>query len=71
MLQCGLILGLNIKAGIQHILLKKKSKIGKLDRILCLSLSLFDLTMGFYLLVIAVNYNQTGISARAGREKLE
>ena len=53
-LQCMLILGLNCKAGVEYVKCKKKTKIGKIDRLLCTSLAAFDLLMGVYMLFIAV-----------------
>ena len=59
--QCILILGLNVKAMIEHTLDKKESKVGKIDRILCISLSVFDLAMGSYLFIIIVKmYESNG-----------
>lgn len=52
--QCVLILGLNSKAGYDHIQTKKETKVGRIDRILLISLALYDLIMGLYLLVIVI-----------------
>ena len=53
-LQCIVILGLNCKAGVGYVRSEKKTKIGKIDRLLCTSLVVFDLLMGLYLLFIVI-----------------
>ena len=50
--QCPLILILNTISGAKHYSSKMKTKVGKIDRILCLSLTFFDMLMGLYLIVI-------------------
>ena len=51
-LQCVAILGLNCKAGVNYLRCEKKTKIGKIDQLMCTSLAAFDLLMGVYLLVV-------------------
>ena len=53
-LQCIVIFGLNGKAGVDYVRSEKKTKIGKIDRLLCTSLAAFDLLMGVYLLFIVI-----------------
>ena len=53
-LQCIVILGLNCKAGVGYVRSEKKTKIGKIDRLLCTSLVVFDLLMGVYLLFVVI-----------------
>ena len=50
--QCPLIIILNTISGAKHYNGKMKTKVGKIDRILCLSLTFFDMLMGLYLMVI-------------------
>ena len=62
-LQCIVIIVLNCKAGVGYVRSKKKTKIGKIDRLLCTSLAVFDLLMGVYLLFIVIKilyYNFQG-----------
>ena len=53
--QCVSILVLNGKAVIEHVASKKKTKIGKIDRVLCICLTFYDLIMGAYLIIIVVH----------------
>ena len=53
-LQCIVILGLNGKACVGYVRCEKKTKIGKIDRLLCTSLAAFDLLMGVYLLFVVI-----------------
>ena len=53
-LQCILIFGLNCKAGVVYVRSEKKTKIGKIDRLLCTSIAAFDLLMGVYLLFVVI-----------------
>ena len=53
-LQCFVILGLNCKAGVGYVRSEKKTKTGKIDRLLSTSLAAFDLLMGVYLLFLVV-----------------
>ena len=53
-LQCIVIFGLNCKAGVVYVRSEKKTKIGKIDRLLCTSLVAFDLLMGVYLLFVVI-----------------
>ena len=53
-LQCIIILRLNYKAGMGYVRSEKKTKIGKIDRLLCTSLAAFDLLMGVYLIFIVI-----------------
>ena len=50
--KCPLILILNTISGAKHYNSKMKTEIGQIDRILCLSLTFFDMLMVLYLMVI-------------------
>ena len=53
--QCIAILGLNGKALVEHGAAKKKTKVGKIDQVLCVSMTCYDLIMGVYLAIIVVH----------------